>query len=359
MLATYLRNTFLPLAAFCSLLSVCLAACGGGGGGSADTTADATADATPGDSVDAVDDVDAMDAVDAVDEAGELDTPDAVDIADSADAKDAADAAPDQESLTVLDFKLPVPCAGIAAAAGDSGEAYIFGGDIGGGKTSPQIVRFTPDSGAAVVPGTELPLAVKAMSAAWVAGQAVVFGGIGSGGSPTDAIQRFDPAGPSTSLSAAKLPDILSYDPAGDAVDEVAKLLQPTASRIGGVWSGESAFIIGGIAGGSKTDKIQEFSPADGSVVWAAAKLAFGMDGGAYAYLDGRIYVFGGEMQVGMSKAIQVIDPVAGTTTVSQVELAAPWRGGAAAVIDNAIYVFGGTGTAGLSNQVIRYVPGP
>ncbi len=291
------------------------------------------------------------------------------------------------ETLTLLDFKLPKPMAGIVAVSAGDAAAYIFGGD-GGGAPLATVVRFVPDVGAEIVDGAVLPQPVKAASAVWAGDEygAFVFGGMTANGM-TEAIQRCEFAGPSCTALDSKLPSkraltaaffdgknayimggnagaagptdqILRFDPQTAKIDVLPeKLPTPRASRIGVVWSGELAFHLGGLVPGGKTGEILQYDPAAGTIVDSGMQLPLPMDGGACAWLGAAVMVFGGETTVSTTDAVLVISPNTSEVKVSDLELPSPRRGGAAAVLNSNVYVFGGTGTAGLLDEILRYSP--
>jgi hypothetical protein len=291
---------------------------------------------------------------------------------------------PPGESLTVLDWKLPSPRAGVASAVEPSFRIWLAGGDTGT-STLAEVVRFDPDEGVKTDDDIQLPVPVKAACAVWVddAGKMLVAGGMTSSG-PTDAIQSCDHSGCeqlAESLpaalglpacfsdgsqayvmggngGAAGLSDVIySVDPySGSSTPEAVKLPTPRASRIGAVWSGEYAYFIGGLVQGGKTDEILRYEPWSDELETLEAKLPLALDGGTYAWMNDVIVVLGGETSTAPTDFVVLVDPESGTVTQSSLKLPAPRRGTAGGALGSAIYVFGGAGPTGLTDQIVRYV---
>jgi N-acetylneuraminic acid mutarotase len=152
------------------------------------------------------------------------------------------------------------------------------------------------------------------------------------------------------------LGDIVRFDPAATTVELLGEQLPAkVASRIGAVYDGTSAYLIGGLGMGSKTDAIVRYAPG-GSATTMGAALPEPYDGGAYVEHAGHVFIFGGAPISAEPGSDQVLEYVPATDTVTDTGMHLPSarKGLAGAAAGGAIYLFGGKGPSGPLDEIVK-----
>lgn len=179
-------------------------------------------------------------------------------------------------SVKLMPGRLP---AGVGASAVWTGEfAYVFGGHTASGGVSDAITRFDPGTGEAMPMKAKLPTARYRTVAVWDGQAAYILGGTRVPGCfvcpALDEIVRFDPASDRTELLDVRLP-----------LPRFAPAL---------VWTGKTAYLLGGVDGSGFRADILAFSPASGDSRILPARLP-DVRAHASGLFDGKLgYVVGG-----------------------------------------------------------------
>jgi len=167
-----------------------------------------------------------------------------------------------------------------------------------------------------------------------------IMGGNTGGFTPAgfvDSIYRYDSSNATITLANARLP-------------------QPIASRIGGIYCNQRILFLGGWGAGGKSNQVCEYIPEADTLRVLGATLPVPQDGGALVCAGKDVYLFGGESTETLDTIIK-FDTETDAISVLSVTLPQPLRGHAAVFINGSAYILGGTTPSGLSNQIIRFTP--
>ena len=244
---------------------------------------------------------------------------------------------PATDTLETLAVRLPQPTF-LAAAAWDGTSAYVFGGFAGTALTDA-IVRFDPAGPAVTVMAARLPEPLARTAVAEDETRIYVLGGNTGGFAPTGFVST-------TTI----------YDPAGDTTSAGLALPSPRASRIGAIRCNGRIYFFGGWGASGKFDRILRYDPGVG-VTELPARMPEALDGGALACDGTRIYLFGGETATAIVDDIVVFDTTDESVATAPVTLPTSRKGHAAVWLDGAAYVFGGQLEAGLTAEILRVTP--
>lgn len=229
---------------------------------------------------------------------------------------------PTTDTASAASYALPSARFGTSAVWTGT-HAFVFGGFGGTTGSTAGIVRVTPGTGA-VTTVANLPSARYDTSAVWTGQYAFVFGGWG--GVDLSDVVRYNPANGEVRVMSARLPfaraatsaiwdgthayvfggtylsgngyvstdEIVRYDPALDRADVVARL--PSGRFLmGAAWSGEHAYLFGGVnhATGAWAKTVR-FDPDTLQVVTVEGSLPTKREGAAAAWVGGSAVVAGG-----------------------------------------------------------------
>lgn len=162
---------------------------------------------------------------------------------------------------------------------------------------------------------------------------------------------------PAPLLAALLLAPLL---PAAEAAVEPAGPTLPTPRHgASAAWVAGKVYVFGGSDGSDTLDEVLRFDPFSGSLQPTAARLPTSLDLMASAVHEGRVYLLGGKLRVGLySPAVLRYDPATDTISEMAAKLPTPRQGSAAVAYGGHVYLFGGRSAAALDlDDVVRYDP--
>lgn len=237
-------------------------------------------------------------------------------------------------------------------------DIYMFGGTLQNGTTVQDVLKYTPSTGGNATKVANLPQAVHSMAAIWDGSNAFIFGG--------DEVNN----------TAGDGQRIVAYTPANNTAWEVGGALLPSGrQRPSAVWTGQHAYIIGGLRPNTTyVDEVVRFNTTSFAVdvvldstinATNAERIKRASTSAAWDGQD--VYIFGGNGCPGpdpddpdVCRHIVRYTPSNHTTAYTHAELPDNRSGTAAAYDGLAVYLFGNsiaTQTTVGTAEILRYRP--
>lgn len=281
--------------------------------------------------------------------------------------------------ISVISAVIPQGLQGITCVAVGT-DIYLFGGNGTGSSNKNTIYKFDTVTETIITLPTALLQSGNSLTCQATDTAVYIFGGLGSRkiykfDLQTEGIEELSillrPDASGYGIGCAKVDNFIylfggyssanygdsgfgylisKFDTQTETVNYPAVLLNP-ASGIGCTSVGNTVYMFGGLVGAySRTNVIQKFDVATGTVETLSATLAEAADGIACAAIGTNIYLFGGK---GTSTAIQKFDTVTNTISTLTAELPTGAYQIACAIVGSNIYLFGGYHYTGTSNSYL------
>ncbi|MBI5594771.1 MAG: fibronectin type III domain-containing protein, partial [Elusimicrobia bacterium] len=226
---------------------------------------------------------------------------------------------------------------------------YFFGGRRDAGLLTSDVMEYDPAAGTLVPAGDSLPTARAGTSAAYdpVSGKIFVFGGFGPGAPGTN-----------------ELAQIISYDPVGHSVQPAVGNLPTARAMTAAAYDPATAriYVFGGrqFGSGAHLEQVVSFDPATEAVATVSTTLPSGRVDMAAVFepSSGDIVLFGGDATGTWLTDVLAFHPAGSSTTLLS-PLPSPLAAAAAVrhPFTGRLLLYGGADSGGPKSQVVEFDP--